>query len=111
MSTKSPTPRLDPLHILRLLQRQASNPTLQRLQARLRALLSIYNRHRGDVQRVLTFAFVGYCLGSTYLSLTGRGMKGGMREKVGRKGKGGFVSQGSFTTVLCFLCLPFQHWL
>lgn len=58
------------------------------LRARLQTLLDIYVRHRPHVQRVLTAGFVAYCLGTTWLSLTGRGARGGTRERGAAKGKG-----------------------
>lgn len=56
--------------------------------SRLKQALDVYVHHRPTVQRLLTAGFVLYCLGTTYQNLSGKGAKGGAREKVSRKGKG-----------------------
>lgn len=59
------------------------------IHSRVRGLLDGYIRHRPTFQRVLTAGFVLYCLGTTYASLTGRGAKGGTKERAsGRRGRG-----------------------
>lgn len=57
--------------------------------SRLKQALDIYVHHRPTVQRILTAGFVLYCLGTTYQNLSGKGAKGGAREKVSRKVKAG----------------------
>jgi ATP-binding cassette subfamily D (ALD) long-chain fatty acid import protein len=44
-------------------------------------------RHRPLVERALTAGFVLYCVGSTYLSLTGRGGKRESGRESGRRGR------------------------
>ncbi|KAK4686941.1 hypothetical protein P7C73_g3189, partial [Tremellales sp. Uapishka_1] len=66
-----------------------SRQTRTRVRSQLHTLLDSYVRHRPAFQRLLTAGFVLYCLGTTYSSLTGKGAKGGTRERGGgRKGKG-----------------------
>jgi len=60
--------------------------------ARLKQVLDSYIHHRPTVQRLLTAGFVLYCLGTTYQNLSGKGAKGGAREKVSKRGKQGRVS-------------------
>ncbi|WVR05650.1 hypothetical protein IAU60_002672 [Kwoniella sp. DSM 27419] len=60
----------------------------QALHENLRRVLDVYVHHRPNLQRALTAGFVLYCLGSTYASLTGKGAKGGGKERVSRRGKG-----------------------
>lgn len=66
--------------------------------SRLKTALDIYVHHRPTVQRLLTAGFVLYCLGTTYQNLSGKGAKGGAREKVSRKGKG---SSAGTSRALC----------
>ena len=66
-------------------QRLDKSPSLTLLRSRLRALLDAYLRHRPTFQRFLTAGFILYGLGSTYLSVTGRGAKGGARERPSRR--------------------------
>lgn len=54
--------------------------------ARLKQALDVYVSHRPTVQRVLTAGFVLYCLTTTYRNLSGKGAKGGAREKTSRRG-------------------------
>lgn len=56
--------------------------------SRLKQALDVYVHHRPTVQRLLTAGFVLYCLGTTFQNLSGKGAKGGAREKVSRKAKG-----------------------
>ncbi|WVQ85299.1 hypothetical protein IAT38_007464 [Cryptococcus sp. DSM 104549] len=67
------------------------------LRTRLKPVLDAYLRQRPLFQRLLTAAFVIYCLGNTYASLTGKGAKGGAKESSGgrRRGKGGKTVSGS----------------
>lgn len=59
------------------------------LQSKLSPALQAYLRYRPQVQKALTAFFVLYCLGSTYLSLTGRGKGAGRESKSGgRRGRG-----------------------
>lgn len=74
---------------------------LAQLKTRLQAILDVYVKHRPHVQRALTAGFVAYCLGTTWMSLTGRGARGGTRERGGGggkkgKGKGKGVDGGCF---------------
>jgi ATP-binding cassette subfamily D (ALD) long-chain fatty acid import protein len=62
-----------------------SNKALAR--ARLKQALDIYLHHRPTVQRLLTAGFVLYCLGTTYGNLSGKGARGGAREKTSRRGR------------------------
>jgi hypothetical protein len=72
-----------------LLNRMATSQQISQLRTRLQAILDIYVKHRPNVQRALTAGFVAYCLGTTWMSLTGRGARGGTRERGGgKKGKG-----------------------
>jgi hypothetical protein len=57
--------------------------------ARLKQVLDTYIHHRPTVQRLLTAGFVLYCLGTTYQNLSGKGAKGGAREKVSKRGRQG----------------------
>jgi hypothetical protein len=57
--------------------------------ARLKQVLDTYIHHRPTVQRLLTAGFVFYCLGTTYQNLSGKGAKGGAREKVSKRGRQG----------------------
>jgi hypothetical protein len=57
--------------------------------ARLKQVLDSYIHHRPTVQRLLTAGFVLYCLGTTYKNLSGKGAKGGARERVSKRGKQG----------------------
>lgn len=69
----------------------------QALRARSMAVLDLYLHHRPNVQRGLTAGFVLYCIGSTYLSLTGRGAKretGREAKRRGKKGKPAMISAG-----------------
>lgn len=70
-----------------------SLPAATQAQARahLHALLAAYLHHRPTIQKGLTGGFVLYCIGSTYLSLTGRGVKAGRESSASTKkrGKGG----------------------
>jgi hypothetical protein len=71
------------------LNRIATSQQIIQLRTRLQAILDIYVKHRPNVQRALTAGFVAYCLGTTWMSLTGRGARGGTRERgAGKKGKG-----------------------
>ena len=66
-----------------------SRPNQAVAKARLKQVLDAYLHHRPTVQRLLTAGFVLYCLGTTYQNLSGRGAKGGAREKVSKRGKQG----------------------
>jgi len=66
-------------------------PHALQLRARLKILLDSYVRRRQPIQKGLTVLFVLYCLTSTYSSLTGKGAKGGAREKRRKNERGGFV--------------------
>jgi ATP-binding cassette subfamily D (ALD) long-chain fatty acid import protein len=57
------------------------------LRSKLGPILATYVRHRASVQKGLTAGFVLYCLGTTYLSLTGKG-KGAGRESSARRSRG-----------------------
>jgi hypothetical protein len=57
--------------------------------ARLKQVLDTYIHHRPTVQRLLTAGFVLYCLGTTYQNLSGKGAKGGARERVSKRGRQG----------------------
>ncbi|XAO23293.1 hypothetical protein I312_102071 [Cryptococcus bacillisporus CA1280] len=60
------------------------------VRSRLNSILNSYLQHRPIFQPVFTAAFVIYCLGSTYRSLTGRGSKGALGGKGNaRRAKGG----------------------
>lgn len=67
----------------------SSNKAMAR--ARLKQVLDTYIHHRPTVQRLLTAGFVLYCLGTTHQNLSGSGAKGGVREKVSKRGKQGKV--------------------
>lgn len=64
-----------------------SNRTIAK--ARLKQILDTYIHHRPTVQRLLTAGFVLYCLGTTYQNLSGKGAKGGTREKISKRGRQG----------------------
>ena len=87
---------MDPAGARRVLQRSLKRPispkTLNLLRGRLKAILDVYIHHRPVVQQLLTAGFVAYCLGTTYLGVTGRAGKGAARESAGggrRSRKGG----------------------
>jgi len=63
--------------------------------ARLKQVLDTYIHHRPTVQRLLTAGFVLYCLGTTYQNLSGKGARGGAREKVSKRGRQGKSSWGN----------------
>jgi len=63
--------------------------------ARLKQVLDTYIHHRPTVQRLLTAGFVLYCLGTTYQNLSGKGAKGGAREKLSKRGKQGELFEKS----------------
>jgi ATP-binding cassette subfamily D (ALD) long-chain fatty acid import protein len=57
------------------------------LRSHLKSAFNGYLRHRPLVERALTAGFVLYCVGSTYLSLTGRGGKRESGRESGRRGR------------------------
>ena len=78
MSTLGPRARM----------RSATPHALAQLRTRSQALLNAYLRHRPLIQKILTAFFVLYSLGASYANMTGKGPKGGTREKVSRRSKG-----------------------
>ncbi|ORY24671.1 ABC transporter transmembrane region 2-domain-containing protein [Naematelia encephala] len=80
MSTRPPD-------IRSLVHRTASHQHVVMLREHLRLLLDLYLRHRPVIQRFLTAGFVSYCIGTTVLALTGRGVKVDTRQGAKRKGK------------------------
>lgn len=57
------------------------------LRSHLKSAFNAYLRYRPHVERALTAGFVLYCVGTTYLSLTGRGGRRESGRESGRRGR------------------------
>lgn len=75
-----------------LLQQRLKHPipphVMALLKTRLKIILDTYLHHRPIIQRALTAGFVLYCLGTTWLGVTGRAKSGATRTSTNKRGKG-----------------------
>jgi ATP-binding cassette subfamily D (ALD) long-chain fatty acid import protein len=82
---------MDPAAARKVLRRSLRQPisakTINLLRGRLKDVLDIYLQHRPVIQQLLTAGFVAYCLGTTYLGVTGRAGKTAARESSGGGGR------------------------
>lgn len=76
----------------KVLQQRLKHPipphTLALVKSQLKVILDTYLHHRPFVQRALTAGFVLYCLGTTWLGVTGRAKSGTARTATNKRSKG-----------------------